>query len=590
MRVASVLASVVAYTIACNLPTVEATPPGAPSTDGGADASLANDGGTHDAADGAVEACAPGTTRACFSGPPASAGVGSCKGGTQTCLGAGTGYGACVGEVLPKSETCASTRDDDCDGAPAPPCPPPYTIEIQTGANQSKFVAQQLAPISIRVVDTATKQPLPLATVDVVVPPGVGVLTPTITTSSQGVATLLVTNGLQPAAYSVKFSMTGAADLLVPEASTKPAKGTVFTIMNTINSATKPTLPIAATLAGNNRIFGLAAAPDGSIYFSDDGGYIGKISPAGQITRIGRDGFTVNAGDGGPIANADFAFVRAMEFDASANRLLVGSYDRIRTLDFGTGLIDTLAGGGAATGTNILATDAALDDIFISAIGSDHAIYFGTRTGNNTPQAQSVTPAGILKTWLDGSWDGVGTANCAGDPLILAPDYAPPSAADNAGNVYVASRICGTIPAAAGLTPGVVKVTSAGIITHVAGRENGSTEEDVLAATRALGPIVMLAHKPGSQSLYLMDAEPTSDVCRSVRRINLATGKISTVVGNGVHDPGGDFVAGTTTSAKIPCFSGVDLATVLPNGNLVFVEESPGGASSRLRMLWDADP
>jgi hypothetical protein len=62
------------------------------------------------------------------------------------------------------------------------------------------------------------------------------------------------------------------------------------------------------------------------------------------------------------------------------------------------------------------------------------------------------------------------------------------------------------------------------------------------------------------------------------------------------HEPGSqslclmDYAASTATSAKVPCFRGVDLATVRPNGNLVFVEEPPGGLSWRLRMLWNAGP
>lgn len=61
-------------------------------------------------------ACVPNAIASCYSGPEGTAGVGSCKAGTKTCNAEGTAYGACVGEVLPTTETCNTSGDDDCDG------------------------------------------------------------------------------------------------------------------------------------------------------------------------------------------------------------------------------------------------------------------------------------------------------------------------------------------------------------------------------------------------------------------------------------------------------------------------------------------
>lgn len=60
--------------------------------------------------------CDPGDTQSCYSASPSTKGVGPCKGGTQICNGAGTGWGPCTGEVTPVPETCATGIDDDCDG------------------------------------------------------------------------------------------------------------------------------------------------------------------------------------------------------------------------------------------------------------------------------------------------------------------------------------------------------------------------------------------------------------------------------------------------------------------------------------------
>jgi putative metal-binding protein len=65
---------------------------------------------------GAGCVCAPNSTGSCYSGPAGTAGVGICKSGTHTCNGQGTAYGACSGEVLPQTETCTTTVDDNCNG------------------------------------------------------------------------------------------------------------------------------------------------------------------------------------------------------------------------------------------------------------------------------------------------------------------------------------------------------------------------------------------------------------------------------------------------------------------------------------------
>lgn len=62
--------------------------------------------------------CLLGETRACYTAPDNTAGVGRCRRGEAACVEAAdssTSYGACVGEVLPAAETCNGI-DDDCNG------------------------------------------------------------------------------------------------------------------------------------------------------------------------------------------------------------------------------------------------------------------------------------------------------------------------------------------------------------------------------------------------------------------------------------------------------------------------------------------
>jgi hypothetical protein len=85
-----------------------------------------------------VCSCTPGAMQPCYSGPPSTQNVGPCKGGTQTCNAQGTGFGACVGEVVPVPETCNTPEDDNCNGMANEAgvgcvCPPNQMVACYTG-------------------------------------------------------------------------------------------------------------------------------------------------------------------------------------------------------------------------------------------------------------------------------------------------------------------------------------------------------------------------------------------------------------------------------------------------------------------------
>lgn len=89
---------------------------------------------------GGAALCVPSVdTQECYSGPPTSRNVGACKTGTQTCNTDGTSFGMCLGEVVPTSELCATSFDDDCDGLVNEEgadcsCAPGTTIDCYSGA------------------------------------------------------------------------------------------------------------------------------------------------------------------------------------------------------------------------------------------------------------------------------------------------------------------------------------------------------------------------------------------------------------------------------------------------------------------------
>lgn len=63
-----------------------------------------------------VERCVPRAETACYAGPQGTEGVGVCAAGVAMCNDDGATFGACVGQVLPAFESCATPEDENCDG------------------------------------------------------------------------------------------------------------------------------------------------------------------------------------------------------------------------------------------------------------------------------------------------------------------------------------------------------------------------------------------------------------------------------------------------------------------------------------------
>ena len=60
--------------------------------------------------------CTPHARELCYTGPEGTEGVGRCRAGLRTCADDASGFGPCVGEVLPAPEACDAAGDENCDG------------------------------------------------------------------------------------------------------------------------------------------------------------------------------------------------------------------------------------------------------------------------------------------------------------------------------------------------------------------------------------------------------------------------------------------------------------------------------------------
>ena len=104
-------------------------------------------GGASSASSGGL-ICTPGEMKSCYDGPGGTEGVGTCLGGTSTCLPDGSGFGPCAGEVLPATDDCKTAADEDCNGANAA-CPGSTSWSRRFGSNLMDQTEEKLGGLAV---------------------------------------------------------------------------------------------------------------------------------------------------------------------------------------------------------------------------------------------------------------------------------------------------------------------------------------------------------------------------------------------------------------------------------------------------------
>ncbi|WP_147333054.1 kelch repeat-containing protein [Archangium gephyra] len=117
--------------------------------------------------DGLVGLCLPGETRRCaYSGPAGTENVGICHAATQTCDDTGSGWGSCTGEVTPRTESCTSALDEDCDGLRnEEPCEWVTTASMGTARSHHAAVVLRNGHVLVMGGSNSSGQPLETAEV-----------------------------------------------------------------------------------------------------------------------------------------------------------------------------------------------------------------------------------------------------------------------------------------------------------------------------------------------------------------------------------------------------------------------------------------
>ncbi len=249
---------------------------------------------------------------------------------------------------------------------------------------------------------------------------------------------------------------------------------------------------------------------------------------------------------------------------SSLGNLYIGEYGnhRIRKITASTSVISTIAGTGSAglSGDNGPATSAAICNPVGVAVDTTGNVYISDAGNNRVRKITAST--GVIQTIA-----GTGTAGYGGDGgQATAGTIQFPCGInlDSSFNVYFG-----------GYNNVVRKITvSTGILTTVAGTGSIGYNGDGIQATAAS------LHEPhdvvldSAGNLYITDRYNYR-----VRKVDVSTGVITTIVGTGSASSSGDGSAATAATINAPCYSRFD-----SSGNY-YISECEGSKVRKVRNL-----
>src|SRR5262245_10390279 len=297
--------------------------------------------------------------------------------------------------------------------------------------------------------------------------------------------------------------------------------------------------------------FGVEIGPDGALYICEVHNHrVWRLDlKSRELTTVAGNGTKGYSGDGGPATKAQLNEPYEVRFDRAGNMLLVEMQNQlVRKVDAKTGVISTVAGtgkkgyggdGGPATAAlfsspHSIALDAA-DNLYIADIANHRIRKVDAKTGIVT----SIAGNGETKQPVDGQ-----TAD--GNPMI-----GPRALFIDGNTLWIALR--------EGHSVWRMDLRS-GLLKHVAGTgQKGFTGDGGPAAKATFNGPKGIAIGP-DKCVSVADTEN-----HAIRKIDLRSGVISTVVGSGPNQKGASGDGGPATSATMDRPHGICLG---PDGAL----------------------
>ncbi len=305
------------------------------------------------------------------------------------------------------------------------------------------------------------------------------------------------------------------------------------------------------TIAGNGQPdgvgqpFGVEIGPDGGLYICEVQNHrVRRLDlKTRELTTVAGSGQKGYSGDGGPATKATLNEPYEVRFDKAGNMLFVEMKNYVvRKVDAKTGTISTVAGtgelgfggdGGPATKAQLniphsIALDAD-DNLYIADIGNHRIRKVDAKSGIIT----TIAGNGERKQPEDGQL-------AAGKPM-----FGPRALFVDGPSLWIALR--------EGHSVWKMDLAS-GVLSHVAGTGQKGFSGDGGPAKDATfnGPKGIAAHP--NMGIYVVDTEN-----HAIRRIDAASGKISTIAGRGPQFRGGAGDGGIATEATMDRPHGIGL-------------------------------
>jgi len=279
------------------------------------------------------------------------------------------------------------------------------------------------------------------------------------------------------------------------------------------------------------------------------------VAGFGLMSTAAGNGSGGFSGDGGPATLASLNSSNGIAVDSSGNLFIADTdNNRIRKVEAGTGLISTVAGGGSDSGDGVPATLARLRLPEGVAVDSSGNVFIADTLNDRIRMVDAST--GLIST-VAGNGSG-GFSGDGGDATLASLNRPRGLAVDSSGNLFIADEGNHRIRKVEAGT---------GLISTVAGNGSGGFSGDGGLAT--LGSINSPSGVAVDSSGNLFIADKNNN---RIRKVEANTGLISTVAGNGTSDTSGAGDGGDATLAGMA--APFDVA-VDSSGNL-FIADAGG--------------
>lgn len=262
------------------------------------------------------------------------------------------------------------------------------------------------------------------------------------------------------------------------------------------------------------------------------------LPSSGDIDIVAGDIGAGYSGDAGPATSAALSYPNGVAVDSSGNLYIADTGNsRIRKVTASTGYISTAVGNGTSgySGDGAAATSAELNAPRGVAVDASGNIYIAD-TGNNVVRKVAASTGYISTIAGDGTSGYSGDAGPAASAKLQSPSYI---ALDSSGDVYITDT---------GNTRVRVVLASTGYIYTIAGGGSGCNgllpPYDGCLATDALLDLPLGIAVDSSGNLFITDG----GYCE-IREVALSTGYIYGVAGNTSCGFFGD--GGAATSAEL---------------------------------------